>query len=187
MRHKSMSNPFIEEIATWHDFYMLAGSAAATLMGLIFVSVSLHIDIISRTEKYGDIRALAIQTFFNFLLILGFAFIFMAPSDTPFGIGTPLLILGILGLVRTARLWLRFGIKASSKDQVFSVNQIRRRLLIPNTVCFITLIAVALDVLQWHTYLIDWMVMIVIWLTISATMIAWDIMLRVGELKRSNQ
>jgi len=187
MRYKSMSSPFIEEIATWQDFYMLTGSAAATLMGLIFVSVSLHIDIISRTEKYEDIRAMAIQTFFNFLLILGFAFIFMVPSDTPYGFGIPLLILGILGLVRTARLWLRFGIKASSKDQVFKVNQIRRRLLIPNTVCFIALIAVALDFLQWHTNLIDWMVMIVIWLTISATLIAWELMLRVGELKRSNQ
>jgi len=182
-----MSDPFMDAIATWQNFYMLTGSAAATLMGLIFVSVSLHIDIISETEKYGDIRALAIQTFINFLLILSFAFIFMVPSDTPFGIGIPLLILGFLGIVRTARLWRKFGMRASSKGQVFTVNQIRWSLLIPHTICFITLIIVAADVLQGNTRFLDWMVLIIIWLLISATRIAWDLMLRVGELKRARQ
>src|SRR5512138_1082997 len=182
-----MSDQFMDAVAAWQNFYMLTGSAAATLMGLIFVSVSLHIDIISETEKYRDIRVLAIQTFVNFLLILSFAFIFMVPSDTPSGIGIPLLILGFLGLVRTARLWLKFGIKDSSKDQVFKVNQIRWNLLIPNTICFITLIIVAVDVLQGNTRFLGWMVLIIIWLLISATKIAWELMLRVGELKRARQ
>lgn len=180
-----MSDPFTDAVGTWQNFYMLTGSAAATLMGLIFVSVSLHIDIISRTEKYEDIRVLAIQTFVNFLLIISFAFIFMVPSDTPFGIGIPLLILGFLGIVRTARLWLKFGIRASSLDQVFNVNQIRWSLLIPNTICFITLIIVAADVLQGNTRFLGWMILIIIWLLISATKTAWDLMLRVGELKRA--
>lgn len=37
---------------------MLTGSVAATLIGLIFVSVSLHIDVIASARKDSDIRAM---------------------------------------------------------------------------------------------------------------------------------
>ena len=57
---------FLEVIDSWHDFYMLTGTAAATLIGLIFISVSLHIDVLAKAEKFGDIRSLADQTFLNF-------------------------------------------------------------------------------------------------------------------------
>lgn len=36
---------FSNDVEAWHDFFMLAGTAAATLMGLLFVALSLRIDI----------------------------------------------------------------------------------------------------------------------------------------------
>ena len=57
---------------------MLTGSVAATLIGLIFVSVSLHIDVIASARKDSDIRAMARQTFGNFLLIISFALVYLA-------------------------------------------------------------------------------------------------------------
>ena len=95
-----MEGTFVETITQWQNFYMLAGTAAATLVGLLFVSVSLHIDLISRFEGTIDIQMLAEQTFLNFLLVLSFAFIFLIPNPTPSGIGIPLLILGLIGIIR---------------------------------------------------------------------------------------
>ena len=180
-------NAFIETVESWHDFYMLTGSAAATLIGLIFVAVSLHIDVIATAERSSDISTLARQTFSNFILILSFAFIFMVPSDTPFGIGIPLLLLGILGIAQTARLYRSFGFRDRSRGQIFNTVQLWRALLIPNTICFLALIFVAVDILQGNTRYLSWMILVIIWLLISATENTWDLMLRVAEIKQGRK
>lgn len=180
-------NAFIEAVESWHDFYMLTGSAAATLIGLIFVAVSLHIDVIATAKKSSDISTLARQTFSNFIFILSFAFIFMVPSDTPFGIGIPLLLLGLIGIVQTASLYRSFGFHDESRDRIFNTGQLWRALLIPNTICFLTLIFVAVDILQGNTRYLSWMILVIIWLLISATENTWNLMLRVAEIKQSRK
>ena len=82
-----MSDPFVETIDSWTNFFMLTGSVAATLIGLIFVSVSLHIDFIASVRKDSDMNTMARQTFGDFLMILSFAFIFMVPFETPMSPG----------------------------------------------------------------------------------------------------
>jgi len=42
MRPKQM----LQALSEWHDFYLLTGTAAATLLGLLFVAVSLNAEII---------------------------------------------------------------------------------------------------------------------------------------------
>ena len=37
---------FQTALSGWHDFYILAGTAAATLVGLLFVGLSLHLRIV---------------------------------------------------------------------------------------------------------------------------------------------
>lgn len=178
---------FVETVERWHDFYMLAGTAAATLIGLIFVAVSLHIDVIATAKKSSDIGVLARQTFSNFIFILSFAFIFMVPSDTPLGIGVPLLFLGLLGIIQTARLYRSFGFHDKSKDRIFEDSKLWRVLLLPNTICFLTLIYVAAEVLQRRTGNLSWMVLVIIFLLITATKNTWDLMLRVAEIKQGRK
>src|SRR5438270_5748683 len=53
--------------AGWHDFYIVAGTAAATLVGLLFVGLSLHLRaVLSRSE----VRSLARVTLANFGVVL---------------------------------------------------------------------------------------------------------------------
>jgi hypothetical protein len=179
-------NAFVESIDSWRDFYMLTGSASATLVGLIFVAVTLHIDVIAEAKKSSDIRMLAEEIFINFLMVLSFAFIFTVPSDTPSGIGYPLLILGTIRIAHTASLWLRF-IRSKSDDRVFTSINIVRNLLLPNTVCYLSLIIIGAEVLQGRTGYLDWMVMVIVWLIISAVENTWNLMLRVAQLKRKSQ
>ena len=51
----------------WHDFYVMAGGAAAGLTGLLFVAMSLHSGAIMRHPLYGG-RAVA--TLVSLLTIL---------------------------------------------------------------------------------------------------------------------
>ncbi|MFA6373269.1 MAG: hypothetical protein WCW68_11640 [Methanothrix sp.] len=179
-------NGFVDSIDSWRDFYMLTGSASATLVGLIFVAVTLHIDVIAEAKKSSDIRMLAEEIFINFLMILSFAFIFVVPSDTSTGIGYPLLILGIIQIVHTAALWLRF-LRRKDEHRVFESSMILRGLLIPNTICYLTLTFIGADILQGRTRYLGWMVMVIVWLTIAAVENTWHLMMRVAELKRNRR
>jgi hypothetical protein len=50
-------------LAGWHDFFILAGTASATLVGLLFVGLSLHLRIVVSTS---EVRSLARVTLANF-------------------------------------------------------------------------------------------------------------------------
>ncbi len=181
-----MVESFAADIASWNNFYMLAGSAAATLLGLLFVAVSLHIDIISKIGKSGDAMTFAFQTFVNFLLILSFAFIFMIPNPRPSGTGVPLLILGLLELWRTARLWKSFEF-GGKEGRVLDAWEFRLRLLIPNTACYMALIFISVELLFGNTAYLSWMVMVIIWLLIAASQSAWILMLRLAEIRQEQK
>jgi hypothetical protein len=43
-------------VSGWHDFYLLAGTASATLVGLLFVGLSLHLRIVVTSS---EVRSLA--------------------------------------------------------------------------------------------------------------------------------
>jgi hypothetical protein len=49
-----------------HDYYHVIGNAAAALMGLLFISLSLNVREIPRKAN-ADLRVLAGQTFSSFL------------------------------------------------------------------------------------------------------------------------
>ena len=67
---------FAQAIEGWHDFYMMIGAAASTLVGLLFVSLSLNVDVITH-EANTDVRELAIQTFTSFLNVIMLAVVFI--------------------------------------------------------------------------------------------------------------
>ena len=50
---------FAEQLDRWHEFYLMAGTAAVTLMGLLFVAVSLHLDAVVRDDA-AHVRGVAL-------------------------------------------------------------------------------------------------------------------------------
>jgi hypothetical protein len=79
----------------WHDFYIIAGTAAATLVGLLFVGLSLHLRaVLSRSE----VRGLARVTLANFGLIL-FVSLFMVIPQGPSAVSPELLGSGVFSLM----------------------------------------------------------------------------------------
>ena len=83
---------------SWHDFYLVAGPAAASLVGLLFVGLSLHLRaVIARSE----VRGLARVTFANFALVLIVALFFVIPQEAQ-SLGEQLIIASAVSLLIAA-------------------------------------------------------------------------------------
>jgi len=181
-----MADDFAAVVVGWQSFYNLAGSAAFTLLGLVFVAVSINIGTITLADKQGDLVRFASETLTSFLMVMIIALIFVIPEQGPYGMGIPLLIIGLLRMWSAAKLWRRFYFEG--KGQRFLDNALfQKGLLIPNSICYLTLIVISISLLYGSTNYLDWMTMVIIWLLIAGSMDAWALMLRLAELTRENK
>ena len=102
-----MHGNFSELVHAWHDFYLLIGTAAAALIGLMFVAVSVGANYL--TESHTA----AVQSFFTPTVVY-FASVFvtcvllLAPLG-PTPLGAILLALGLGGLGYASVVWVRMG------------------------------------------------------------------------------
>jgi tellurite resistance protein TehA-like permease len=76
------------QVMRWHDFYVTVGAASATLAGLLFVGLSLHLSIVVR---HSDVRQLARVTLTNFLSVLLIALFMLIPSSSQWQTGAELI------------------------------------------------------------------------------------------------
>jgi hypothetical protein len=67
-----MDDAFSQALAEWTAFYALMGGAAATLLGLLFVAVSVRLNIFHQREV-ADVRDFAAFTFGTFLVAIAVA------------------------------------------------------------------------------------------------------------------
>lgn len=76
----------------WQVFYATVAGASATLMGLLFIALSLEGGLSARRDdEYA--KAMARQTFSEFLLVLMIALVLLVPRQSPLGLGVALLAL----------------------------------------------------------------------------------------------
>jgi hypothetical protein len=71
---------FSEWLERWHEFYLMAGTAAVTLAGLLFVALSLHLDRFVEVS-HEHLLALARVTLLSYTFVL-FASLFMLVPPT---------------------------------------------------------------------------------------------------------
>lgn len=160
----------------WHNFFLLAGTAAATLMGLLFVSVSLKTEIIMRGRKH--LRAMAMSAFESLLLATVLSLMALAPVSRPRLLGTMLLALGIVGGVRT----MLHVITASRGDPSPEARALRRRLVLPVAAC--ALIAWSGGgMIAGERNASMLLFAATLWLLITAMRSAWHLLIEVGEAK----
>jgi hypothetical protein len=84
-----------DTLQSWHDFYVTAGAAAATLVGLLFVGLSLHIRVV---VSHHDVRSLARATLMDFFVVLLVALVVLAPTTDTRTTATWLIAVGAVSL-----------------------------------------------------------------------------------------
>lgn len=90
----------------WHDFYLLIGTAAATLIGLMFVAASIGARYFT-VEREAGLNAFLTPTVLHFTSLLVTCLLALAPGHSPDVLGALLVLGGAAGLAYTGRLWLR--------------------------------------------------------------------------------
>jgi hypothetical protein len=96
---------FAGAAAAWQNFYLLAGTAAATLIGLMFVAITFGASLVTR-QTSESARAFIDPTFTHFVQVVVVACLMMIPTMGPTALGVLLLAIGAL---RSAALFRVFG------------------------------------------------------------------------------
>lgn len=106
-----MDEPLAQALTDWIPFYALAGAAAATLLGLLFVAASLRLAIF-RDPNTADVSFFASFIFVTMLGALIVPGLALVPHQHRWSLVWPLAGLGVAGAAMTAvlfRLWVRLN------------------------------------------------------------------------------
>ena len=88
---------WLQQLQTWHEFYLLMGIGAAALTGLMFVVVSIGAEVITGREA-GGVRAFVTPTVVYFATVLIASGVMMMPRADPVVLGVLLLLGAVAGL-----------------------------------------------------------------------------------------
>jgi hypothetical protein len=81
----------------WHEFYVLIGTAAAALLALLFVAVSIGAGFLSR-ENAGATRTFMSPVVFHYTAVLFLSLIVLIPVQTSMSLGLSIGFVAAIGL-----------------------------------------------------------------------------------------
>jgi hypothetical protein len=169
---------YASTLQSWHDFYSIVGMAAASLVGLLFVGLSLHLRIV---VSRADVRALARVTLASLGLGLILALFMVIPeSHDPSSTGWNLIGLGGFGCLLISRSIVR-GVRSSSHTIISFPRLILRFGF--STVTFLTIIAMG-GLLVGGDYqdAFSGLVAVSVVLLVGALRNSWDLLVSVGDV-----
>src|SRR5437016_14482424 len=106
VRETQMPAAAVEAFHAWHDFYVLIGTAAATLIGSMFVVASIGSSFLTEKNE-PQIRAFMTPTVFYLSTVALGCALAMVPSLDELAASIVFGLAGILGLVYSAATALR--------------------------------------------------------------------------------
>ena len=179
---------FSQALAEWTAYYALMGGAAATLLGLLFVAVSLRLNIFHQREV-ADVRNFAAFTFGTFLVGIAVAGLALAPHARPFTLALPLLLVGIAAfaaIFRIARLWIRLNDRgAGSRPGPTPADWRSWAYFLGMSGPFGGLIAVVALLWRSHPAALGVLAIVEGWLLIMGTVAAWVMLSHAGSTSPS--
>lgn len=167
-----------EYFASWHEFYLLAGTAAVTLVGLLFVSLSFHLDVLIH-DKRAHLLAHARSTLLSFIYVMIVSLMFLIPQQNARLLGISLTVASgiVLGILVTQLVRARGS--ASSQHETF-LRRRTRLLMVGYTLAFLN--SVAMVVLRVPELAFNFIGVICMLLG-NAAGTAWDLLVELGKLK----
>ena len=163
----------------WHDFFILAGTAAATMMGLLFVSLSLHIEVVVADRK-AHLAVIAREAFANFLVVLLLSLLMLSHTQSQRSMGVALLM---IGAVRLAQFGLRTArsLGHDPREPKPSRGYVVLRFVMPLLSYLLLALAGVLALLGDPDGALGLATLSTILLIADAARCAWDLLARVGR------
>lgn len=101
-----MTGDVTEILHPWHDFYMLAGAASATLVGLVFIAISIGSDYFNDHTSIG-LSAFITPTIVHFGGVLLVCLLAVVPTHTFLSLGLMLGVGCVFGLAYAGYIGFR--------------------------------------------------------------------------------
>src|SRR5260221_713718 len=105
---RSMGPSLAELLHDWHDFYVLVGTASATLVGLMFVAVSIGTSIFNEDHR-AAMTAFITPTVMHFAAVLFVCLLGTIPTHTWYTLGGLLGAGALAGSIYSGRLVVQFA------------------------------------------------------------------------------
>ena len=171
---------FSQLVQGWQTFYTTIATSSATLVGLLFVALSLKLETVNLT-KNSSMRLLARQTFTTFLYLIGISLTFLIPGQDRFGLGPSLTMIAILGLIITV-----IELQAARPYLTQADNRIVLRRSGIKIAAFVSLLVIAAMILTGaDANILYWMITPILFLLFSASLNTWSLLVSVQkDLKR---
>ena len=114
--------PTQDTLRSWHDFFLLVGGASATLLGLVFVSVALVVNLKSFPEE-EERNLFSTPIVAQFSYALGLSALSLAPWPETRPYGAVVATAGLAAVLQTGRLtrvmWRRHRDKRAASAGVW--------------------------------------------------------------------
>jgi hypothetical protein len=166
-------------LEAWHDFYLLAGTAAATLAGLLFVSLSFNLEHLLH-ESRTHLMRFARNTMLVYVIVLILSLLMLVPRVPVAGIVIQIMVAGlILGGWSVYSLvgWVR------RDDPVFTRRHRVRRAL-PPIVATLLILSAAIEFGHGEIDGLAAMSPAVCLLLATAVWSSWDLLVGVARARR---
>jgi hypothetical protein len=170
-------------IREWQVFYATVAAACATLIGLLFIAMTLNPEVLTDKRNIWRLR-IARKAFGDFLLVLMTSIMFLVPRLPPVGLAAALFALGIawsFGVVgRLVLITLREGPRHLSPGKLIRIFSL-------SFVGGIGLIGVAIALWLEYTDVLYWLVAVLASLLASASTTAWTLLTTRGDAADDEQ
>ena len=166
-----MGPSLAELLHDWHDFYVLVGTASATLVGLTFVAVSIGTSIFNEDHS-SAMRAFITPTVVHFAAVLFAGLLITIPTQSWRTLGSLLAAGGLIGSIYCGSLAIQMIVRHK-----FNVDLIDRLFyaLLPLSGYMLALIAAVLLLMQ-STVSPNLIAAAVLILLLAGIRNAWDMM-----------
>jgi hypothetical protein len=166
------------EVSGWHDFYLLAGTASATLVGLLFVGLSLHLRIVLTTS---EVRSLARVTFSNFGAVLFVALFIVIPQGRS-AAGLQLIGVGLVSLGIAAPSLIAAGRR---RDWTFQMSPMQRVRMVMrfgvSGVSYLAIVVAGIFLLSSRNDAFTWLLIATVLLLLVSLRNTWDLLVTVAD------
>jgi len=171
---------WIEFAHGWHEFFLMAGTAAVTLAGLLFVAISIHVDALVH-ESRQHLLALSRLILVSYMGVLVLSLMMLVPLLPMKLLGVELIAVAIPLLAWTVRLGRE---KHLMEHADFSSAVLRRRSVIPLLAYLLILLTGILMLTLRVPEFFYWIVGAVCTLLGNAVGASWDLLVRTAKTRR---
>jgi hypothetical protein len=178
-----MPDVFNEMLHEWHNFYFMAGGAAAGLIGLMFVALSLGVGLVTDATR-EDIKIFATPSIFYFVSVLLLACLMLIPNHTPPSLAIILFLGAIVGLPWTLA-HVRQLVQKAKKFQDFTVVDWLSQVILPVASYVLIMIAAICFVADQGSLSMGALWLTMIFLMLSAIANTWSLVMWIIEQRHS--